>query len=129
MGKDTSLFHRRFFRVPFNKPVEFNILKYRHKKLAHLSAKTGTGLSRDLSEDGISFTSNYRLPADMVVRIVFHLPPGERQFLAKVVRTHPQGKGFLTAVQFINLQGTRREDLRSFITSETRKQYKFLKYI
>ncbi len=129
MGKKNSFFQRRYFRVPFNTPVKFNILKYRQQKLAHLSTKTGTGLSRDLGEDGISFISGYRLPVDMIIRIIFHLPQGERSFLARVVRTQPLGKVNLTAVQFVNLNGTRREDLRSFIISETKKQYKFLKYI
>lgn len=122
-------FQRRYFRVPFNTPVEFNILKYGHQKLAHLSTKKGTGLGHDLGEDGLSFITNYCLPVDMIIRIIFNLPNGERRFLARVVRTQACDRRYLTAVQFINHNGIRREDLRTFIIGETRKQYKFLNYI
>lgn len=129
MVKRSSLFQRRFYRIPFKNNVEFSILKYRHQNIAHLSSKKGLAVGHDLGEDGLSFISPYCLPVDMILRVVFTLPKEERRILARVIRTKPSGSGYLTAVQFINFNGNRREELRNFIANETKKSYKFLKYI
>lgn len=129
MEKRTSFFQRRYFRIPFEKPVEFSILKYRHRNIAHLSEKKGPARGRDLGEDGLSFISSYCLAVDMILRLVFKIPSGEKRVLARVVRTTPVENGFLTAVQFINIHGPRREELKSYIANETKKSYKFLKYM
>lgn len=122
------IFQRRYFRIPFLQKIEFNILKYNKRVVTHLSSKTGFAQGHDLGEDGLSFISQYNLPVDMVLRVVFDLPGfGEERVLARVVRPSPSEKGYLTAVQFINLNGPRREKLRNFIAGETKKNYKFLK--
>lgn len=128
-GKGT-FYKRRFYRVPFNNPVKFQILKFKRRHITHLSSKSGHGLGHDLGEDGLSFISSYSLPAELIIRIVFELPDkGEQRILAQVVRNTPVESGFLTAVQFLNLHGTRKDRIRDFITCETRRHYKFLKYI
>ncbi|PKM81886.1 MAG: hypothetical protein CVU89_07640 [Firmicutes bacterium HGW-Firmicutes-14] len=125
-----TLFPRRYFRIPFEKPVEFSILKYNRRYIAHLSTKRGPGKGHDIGEDGLSFVSPYSLPVDMVLRVVFELPDiGEQRILARVVRSGPVDAGFLTAVQFLNLHGQRKERLRDYIASETRKSYRFLKFL
>ncbi len=130
MRNRTSIFQRRYFRIPFDNPVEFRVLQYNRRYLAHLSAKRGPGRGHDIGEDGLSFVSLYTLPLDMVLRVVFDLPGyGEERILARVVRSTQVDSGFLTAVQFLNLNGPRKENLRNFITSETKKNYRFLKYL
>lgn len=129
MLKRSSFFQRRFYRIPFNNPVEFSILKYRHQNIAHLSSKKGLAVGQDLGEEGLSFISSYCLPVDMILRVVFSLPKGERRILARVIRTNLSDSGYFTAVQFININGNRRDELRNFIATETKKSYKFLKYI
>lgn len=129
MVKKSSFFQRRFYRIPYNNPVEFSILKYRHQNIAHLSSKKGLAVGNDLGEEGLSFISPYCLPVDMILRVVFTLPKGEKRILARVIRTKLSANGYLTAVQFINFNGNRREELRSYIATETKKNYKFLKYI
>lgn len=129
MRNRTVLFPRRYFRVPFKGPVEFRILKYNRRYISHLSAKRGPGSGHDLGEDGLSFISPYSLPDDMILRIDFELPGiGAQRILAKVVRSSYIDTGYLTAVQFLNLHGPRKEVLRDFITDETRKNYNFLKH-
>lgn len=128
MRSKGSVFPRRYFRIPFNYPVEFSILKYNRRFVNHLSTKRGAGSGHDLGEDGLSFISQYSLPPDMVLRVVFSLPGfGEERILARVVRNTPVENGHLTAVQFLNLHGPRRDKLRSYIIGETKKNYRFLK--
>ncbi len=130
MRNRASLFQRRYFRVPFNGPIEFQILKYNRRYVTHLSSKYGPGRGHDLGEDGLSFISPYSLPVEMIVRVDFELPGfGRERILARVVRSRPVEAGYLTAVQFLNFHGPRREKIRNFITSETRKNYRFLKYL
>ncbi len=130
MRDRTSPFPRRYFRIPFFNPVEFRVLKYKRRYLSHLSGKRGLGKGHDLGEDGLSFVSPYSLPAEMILRIDFVLPDlGEERILAKVVRNSLVESGYLTAVQFLNLHGPRRDKLRSYITSETRKNYRFLEHL
>ena len=125
-----SFFKRRFYRIPFKNPIEFMILKYRHRNIAHLSAKRGSANGFDFGEDGLSFVSPYCLPEDMILRVVFDLPEfGEKRVLAKVVRSTSFDEGYLTAVQFLNMNGPRKEEFRKYITGETKKSYKFLKYL
>lgn len=122
------IFQRRYFRIPFDAVIEFNILKYNKRVATHLSSKRGLAQGHDLGEDGLSFISQYNLPIDMVLRVVFELRGlGEERILARVVRRSHTEAGFLTAVQFINLNGPRKEKLRNFIAGETKKNYKFLK--
>ena len=130
MKGKSALFKRRFYRIPFNNPVKFQILKYNRRHITHLSSKSGPGQGHDLGEDGLSFVSPYSLPYEMVIRVVFDLPEsGEQRILAQVVRNSPLESGYFTAVQFLNLNGVRKERLKEYITGETRKNYKFLKYL
>jgi len=130
MRNRNQLFQRRFFRVPFDNPVEFQILKYHRRYISHLSAKRGPGRGYDLGEDGLSFISRYSLPTDMVLSVEFELPElGKERILAKVVRSDVVESGHLSAVQFVNLHGSRKDILRQYIASETKKNYIFLKYL
>ncbi len=130
MRKRAPLFERRYFRVPYNGTIEFQILKFKRTYITHLSSKYGPGQGHDLGEDGMSFISPYSLPVDLIIRVDFELPDfGRERILARVVRSRQVDSGYLTAVQFLNLHGHRRDTLRSFITSETRKNYRFLKYL
>ena len=129
MRNKKNLFPRKYYRIPFHHPVDFRILKYRRRYITHLSAKRGPGKGQDLGEDGMSFISEYRLPVDIVLRVVFVIPAdGEQHILAKVIRSDISESGYLTAVQFLNLHGPRREKLRNYIADETKKSYNFLKY-
>ncbi len=124
------MFERRYFRVAFNYPVEFQILKYNRRYVRHLSSKRGLGVGHDMGEDGLSFLSPYSLPAGMILRVNFELPDsGPEQILAKVIRCSQTASGYLTAVQFLNLHGSRKEKLRTFIVNETKKNYTFLQYL
>ena len=130
MRNRNQLFQRKFFRVPFGNPVEIQILKYRCRYISHLSAKRGPGRGYDLGEDGLSFISRYSLPTDMVLSVEFELPElGKERILAKVVRSDVVESGHLSAVQFVNLHGSRKDILRQYIASETKKNYMFLKYL
>jgi hypothetical protein len=130
MRNKNSLFDRRFYRVSFEQPVEFRILKYNYRYITHLSAKKGPGTGRDIGEDGLSFISTYCLPVDMILRVDFELPgTGEQGVLARVVRSIETNSGYLTAVQFLNLQGPRKDKLREFIIDRTKRKLKFFKYI
>lgn len=130
MKNRAAVFQRRHYRVPFDCPVEFQILQYRRRNINHLSSKRGPACGHDLGEDGLSFISDYLLPVDMIIRVTFQLPDcGEQTVLARVVRSVPAGTGYLTAIQFLNFDGPRKDRLRLYITRETRKNYKFLKYL
>ncbi|WP_418792468.1 PilZ domain-containing protein [Phosphitispora sp. TUW77] len=129
MRKKTNLLPRRYFRIPFERPVDFTILKYKRRYITHLSTKYGPAKGNDLGEDGMSFVSQYSLPEDIVVRVVFELPGlGEQSILAKVIRNRQVDSGYLTAVQFLNLHGARKDKLRNYIADETKKGYQFLQY-
>lgn len=124
------LYPRKYFRIPFENAVEFTILKFNRRYITHLSTKRGPGTGHDLGEDGLSFVSDYSLPPDMVLRVMFNLPEfGEQRILARVVRSSSVNSGNLTAVQFLNLHGIRKERLREYITNETKKNYRFLKFM
>ncbi len=130
MRINTNLLPRRYFRIPFDRPVDFTILKYKRRYITHLSAKHGPGKGHDLGEDGMSFISQYSLPEDIVVRVVFQLPGfGEQVILARVIRNGQIDYGYLTAVQFLNLHGSRRDKIRNYIAGETKKNYRFLKHL
>ncbi len=129
MRNKTNLLPRRYFRIPFDRPVDFTILKYKRRYITHLSAKHGPGKGKDLGEDGMSFISQYSLPEDIVVRVVFELPGyGDQHILARVIRNKQIDSGYLTAVQFLNLHGPRKDKLRNYIARQTKENYKFLKY-
>lgn len=122
------IFKRRYFRIPFDQVVEFNIIKYNTRPVNNLSSKKGLAQGHDLGEDGLSFVSQYKLPIDMVLRVVFDLKDfGQERILARVVRRNQTEAGYLTAVQFLNLNGLRKEKLQNYITGEAKKNYKFLK--
>lgn len=110
--------------------MEFYIMKYKRRNVAHLSGKKGLGQGKDIGEGGLSFISPYLLPVDMIVRLAVDLPEsGVERLLARVVRSERDNGGYLTGVQFFNLAQTRRERIRNYVINQTRKEYKFLRYL
>jgi len=124
-----GLYPRNHFRIPLDFPVEFYVMKYKRHNVAHLSGKKGFARGRDIGEGGLSFVSPYFLPVDMIVRLAVELPDtGVERLLARVVRSEGVDDGYQTGVQFFNLPGYRRERIRSFVISQAKKQYRFLRY-
>ncbi len=129
-NRKMGLHPRIHYRISTEFPVEFYIMKYKRRNVAHLSGKMGLGDGRDIGEGGLSFISPYLLPVDMIVKLAFELPEiGVERMLARVVRSQQVDSGFLTGVQFFNLPNYRRERIRNFVTGQTRKQYEFLSYL
>lgn len=129
-SRKTSLSERIHFRIQVEFSVEFFIMKYKRRNVTHLSGKKGHGQGRDIGEGGLSFVSPYLLPVDMIVRLAVELPEsGFERMLARVVRSERENSGFLTGVEFFNLPQHRREHIRNFVINQTKKQYKFLRYL
>ncbi len=128
--RKTGLFPRTHYRIPMDFSVEFYVMKYKRRNVAHLSGKRGLGQGRDIGEGGLSFLSAYLLPIDMIVRLAVELPEtGVERMLARVVRSERVDAGFLTGVQFFNLAQYRRERIRSFVTGQIKNQYKLLRFL
>ncbi|GAB4262374.1 PilZ domain-containing protein [Thermincola ferriacetica] len=127
VDKSRTVYPRRYFRIPADMSVEFNIMRFQKRDVKHLMDKKGFGQCRDLGEDGLSFVSQLKLPIGMVLRVTLHLPHlGDERVLARVVRCEPVTEGNLIAVQFFNINDRRREKVRAYIAEEAKKQYKFL---
>jgi c-di-GMP-binding flagellar brake protein YcgR len=128
--RKNGLYPRLFYRTTAKFSVEFYIMKYKRRNVAHLSGKKGLGQGQDIGEGGLSFVSPYLLPVDMIVRLAVELPEnGVERMLARVVRSERVSGGYLTGVQFFNLANTRQERIRNFVVSQAKKQYNFLRYL
>lgn len=128
--RKTSLSSRIHYRIPLEFPVEFYIMKYKRRNVAHLSGKKGHGEGKDIGEGGLSFVTPYLLPVDMIVRLAVELPDsGVILVLARVVRSERENSGYFTGVEFFNLGHYGREHIRDFVINQTKKHYKFLRYL
>ncbi len=128
--KSMSQLKRNHFRIKIQLPVEFLIVQYNDHSVEHLKDKKGIGAIHDLGEGGLSFFSPLALPVGMVIRLRFFLSGmGDYSELCKVVGVRNVGSRLLVAVQFINLSGKRKDNLRQFISGEVKKKVRLAEYL
>lgn len=127
--KSISQLKRNHFRIKVKLPIEFIIAKYQDESVEHLHGKKGIGALSDIGEGGLSFFSTLSLPVDMVIRLRFFLSEMGYDEFCRVIRVRPVGGRFLIAVQFMNLSGKRREQLREYISGEVKRKVRMVEYI
>lgn len=128
--KSMSQLKRNHYRMKIHLPVEFRIVKYLDHSVEHLKDKKGIGATHDLGEGGLSFFSSLVLPVGMLIRLRFILPnTGDYNELCRVVEVRNMNNRLLVAVQFVNIAGKRRDNLRQFISQEVKRKVRLAKYL
>jgi len=121
---------RRHFRWHTQLPLYFEVAQFGTYPIEHLRGKRGRGQTYDLAEEGLSFFSPLRLPVNMVLLLEFTIPElGPIRLKARVVRSRPWQEGWLTGVQFIGFNGSRRLALREHIADQVKSQYRLIEYL
>lgn len=95
---------RRGPRVQLNVPVLFSIAGLGQKKIEHLQGKVGVGISTQLAEGGLTFTTELKLPVGMVVVTEFIV--NEKKIsvagcVQRCIATDQTDRHFIVGIKFL----------------------------